>query len=180
MTHCTRGSNKHELAHIHGTIFLSSEHNAAPDSFLFYTNQTQYGSGSPLLAHSHPCSSSGTWAQHWLAPVCHVKIHLLFKLRLKMNMWMHLACSLIISATIYISVEKLLGTKPHSLTGMLRNVHEKRLIPDFMENTMALFIYRVFMVCACSRRERWSGILITVREAIACQIWEDSVWVCWG
>lgn len=44
-------------------------------------------------------------------PVCHVKIHLLFKLQLRMNMWIHLACSLIISATIYISVE---GKKTHS------------------------------------------------------------------
>jgi len=30
--------------------------------------------------------------------------------------------------------------KLHALTGMLRNVHEKRLIPDFMENTIAPFI----------------------------------------
>lgn len=37
-----------------------------PLTFLFYTSQTQYGSGSPLLTHSHPCSSSGTWVQHSL------------------------------------------------------------------------------------------------------------------
>lgn len=39
-------------------------------------------------------------------PDCHVKIHLLFKLQLGMNMWIHLACSLIITATIYISTGK--------------------------------------------------------------------------
>lgn len=191
MTRCTRDSNKHEFAHFHRKLFLSSVHNAAPDFFFvlhhsdpIWVRRPPPRSFPPLQFQRHVSAAfAGMLKGSPFPPDCHVKIHLLSKLQLGMNIWIHLACSLYHYCNYlhkHWKKRHIPLHEAHALIRMSGNVHENRLIPDFMEKTMAPFIYRVSMVCACSRRQRRRRIFITVREAIACQIGEDSAWVCWG